>query len=119
MIQNTLVVNSEDGLLFNQIKGRNTTAFFRDDEVREMLVEGNAQAIYYALDDKRAYIGLNETQCSEMRLYFGNNQVESIKFYTEPTGSFSPMKKTGSNTKKLDGFFWEQLRRPRRLADLY
>lgn len=119
LIQNTLVVNSEDGLLFNQIKGRNTTAFFRDDEVREMLVEGNAQAIYYALDDKRAYIGLNETQCSEMRLYFGNNQVESIKFYTEPTGSFSPMKKTGSNTKKLDGFFWEQLRRPRRVADLF
>ncbi len=119
LLQNALVVNSEDGLLFNQIKGRNTTAFFREDEVREMLVEGNAQAVYYALDDKRAYIGLNETQCSEMRLFFGDNQVESIKFYNQPTGSFTPMKKAGNNTKKLEGFFWEQVRRPRRLADLF
>lgn len=119
LIQNALVINSEDGLLFNQIKGRNTTAFFRDNEVREMLVEGNAQAIYYALDDNRAYIGLNETKCSEMRLFFGNNQVESIKFYTQPSGSFIPMKKAGNDTKKLEGFFWEQVRRPRRLSDLY
>ncbi len=119
LIQNALVINSEDGLMFNQIKGKNTTAFFRDDEVREMLVEGNAQAVYYALDDGRAYIGLNETQCSEMRLYFGNNQVESIKFYTQPSGSFTPMKKAGSGTKKLDGFFWEQVRRPHRIQDLF
>ena len=84
--RNALVINSEDGQFFNQIAGRNTTAFFRDDQVREMLVEGNAQAVYYALDDQRAYVGLNETQCSLMRLFFGDNKVESIKFYQEPTG---------------------------------
>ena len=119
LIQNALVVNSEDAAFFNQIKGKNITAFFRDDEVREMLVEGNAQAVYYALDDRRAYIGLNETKCSEMRLYFGNNQVESIKFYNQPSGNFTPMKKAGSGTKKLEGFFWEQLRRPRQISDLF
>lgn len=116
--QNALVINSEDGKLFNQIKGRNTTAFFRDDEVREMLVEGNAQAIYYALDDKRAYIGLNETACSEMRLYFGNNKVESIKFYQEPTGKFIPIKTAGKETKKLEGFFWDKVRRPKSVIGL-
>ena len=110
--QNSFVINSEDGKLFNQIKGKNTTAYFRENEVREMLVDGNAQAIYYALDDKRAYIGVNETECSEMRLYFGDNKVESIKFYQEPTGKFIPMKAVGKETKKLDGFFWERKRRP-------
>jgi lipopolysaccharide export system protein LptA len=117
--KNAFVINSEDGVFFNQIKGRNTTAFFRGDELREMLVEGNAQAIYYALDDKKAYIGLNETACSEMRLYFGNNQVESIRFYNEPSGKFIPMKKAGNETKKLAGFFWEEKRRPRQIADLF
>jgi lipopolysaccharide export system protein LptA len=116
--KNAFVINSEDGLLFNQIKGRNTTAYFKGNDVREMLVEGNAQAIYYALDDKKAYIGLNETACSEMRLFFGNNQVESIKFYTEPTGKFIPMRKAGKDTKKLDGFFWEKTRRPGSVMDL-
>ncbi len=110
--QNAMVINSEDGLLFNQIKGRYTTAFFRDNQVREMHTDGNAQAVYYALDDKRAYIGVNETKCSEMRLYFGDNKVNSIKFYATPEGKFIPIKKAGKDPKKLDGFFWERNRRP-------
>jgi lipopolysaccharide export system protein LptA len=118
LLQNSLVINSADELLFNQIKGRNTTAFFRNNEIHEMLVEGNAQVLYYALDDKRAYIGLNQTDCSEMRIYFGNNKVESIKFYQEPTGSFIPMKKAGREPKKLEGFFWDKTRRPHNKSDL-
>ncbi len=118
LCQNSMVINSEDGILFNQIKGKNSTVYFRDDQAREMLVEGNAQAVYYALDDKRAYIGLNETECSEMRLYFGDNKVESIKFYQQPSGKFIPMKQAGKDTKKLEGFFWETLRRPRSVIGL-
>ncbi|MBX2891181.1 MAG: hypothetical protein KF734_09665 [Saprospiraceae bacterium] len=117
--QNALVINSDDELLFNQIRGRYTTAFFRDEQIREMLVEGNAQAVYYALDDTRAYIGVNETECSEMRLFFGNNKVEGIKFYNEPSGKFIPMRKVGRESKKLDGFFWEKARRPQSLEDLF
>jgi lipopolysaccharide export system protein LptA len=116
--ENALVVNSEDGLLFNQIKGKYTTAYFRDNEVREMLVDKNAQAVYYALDDNRAYIGVNETECAEMRLYFGDNKVNSIKFYDAPTGSFTPIKKVGKSPKLLDGFFWDSKRRPRRVRDI-
>jgi len=116
--QNALVINSGDEQMFNQIKGRNNTVFFSDNEAREMLVEGNAQAVYYALDDENAYIGMNETECSEMRLYFENNTVESIKFYTQPKGKFTPMKQAGSSSKRLAGFFWEKARRPHSLADL-
>ncbi len=117
--QNSMVINSEDGLMFNQIKGRDNTVFFAENEAREMLVEGNAQAVYYALDDKKAYIGVNETECSEMRLYFGNNQVEGIKFYDKPQGKFIPMKQAGTTeTKKLEGFFWEKTRRPRSIQAL-
>lgn len=115
---NTLVINSEDEVMFNQIKGRKNTVYFRDNKAQQMLVEGNAQAVYYALDDAKAYIGVNETACSEMRLFFDNNQVRDIKFYAQPTGKFSPLKKKSADSVKLEGFFWEKTRRPRRLADL-
>jgi hypothetical protein len=115
--KNAFVINSEDAQFFNQIRGKYITAIFREDQVRDMLVEGNAQAVYYALDDKRAYIGVNETACSEMKLYFGNNKVENIKFYNQPSGTFSPIKKAQS-AKKLEGFFWETERRPGSVADL-
>jgi Organic solvent tolerance protein OstA len=116
--QNAFVVNSDDGLLFNQIKGRHATVFFRDNQAREMLVEGNAQANYYAVDEQKAYIGLNETSCSEMRLFFEDNKVESVKFYQQPAGKFIPMRQAGRETKKLEGFFWEKKRRPRGVGDL-
>jgi lipopolysaccharide export system protein LptA len=116
--KNALVINSEEGLMFNQIKGRNTTAFFSNNKVREMLVEGNAEAVYYAIDDKKAYVGVNETACSEMRLFFTENKVDHIRFYTQPAGKFTPMKKAGKESKKLKGFFWEKVRRPRSVGDL-
>jgi|Wag4MinimDraft_19_1082662.scaffolds.fasta_scaffold00707_5 lipopolysaccharide export system protein LptA len=116
--ENAFVINSEDGRLFNQIKGRYNTAYFKENELREMLVEGSAEAVYYALDDKRAYIGVNQTKCAEMKLYFGNNQVNNIKFYNTPQGKFSPVSKDGNSGKKLEGFSWEPQRRPSSVADI-
>jgi hypothetical protein len=81
-------------------------------------VEGNAEAVYYAIDDKKAYVGVNQTACSEMRLFFTENKINHIKFYTQPAGSFTPMKKAGKDSKKLKGFFWEKRRRPRSVEDL-
>ncbi|MFN4079490.1 MAG: OstA-like protein [Saprospiraceae bacterium] len=121
MRQNAFLINSEDEVMFNQIKGRNCTAYFDENQLKEMWVEGNAQAYYYALDERKAYVGLNETECAEMRLYFQNNQVEGIRFYDEPKGKFSPMKDAGaSETRKLEGFNWfeAQKRRPRSIQDI-
>lgn len=121
MRQNAFLINSEDEIMFNQIKGRNCTAYFDENQLRQMWVEGNAQAYYYALDERKAYVGLNETECSEMRLYFQNNQVEGIRFYDEPKGKFTPMKDAGTGeTRKLEGFNWfeAQKRRPRSIRDI-
>jgi lipopolysaccharide export system protein LptA len=115
---NTLVINSEDEVLFNQIKGRRNTIYLSDNKPRQMFVEGNAEAVYYALDDKKAYIGVNQTTCSEMRLFFEDNQVRDIKFYEQPSGKFSPLNKSNPKGLELEGFFWEKKRRPRRVTDL-
>ncbi len=117
--ENSLVVQSEDGRMYNQIKGRFNTVFFEENEAREMHVEGNAQALYYVMDDQQRYIGLNRSECGEMRLYFEQSQVIGVKFYGEPTGKISPMRQVGiTETQKLDGFFWETERRPRSVEDV-
>jgi len=53
-----------------------------------------------------------------MRLFFGNNQVDNIRFYGQPDGEFTPMKKTGNESIRLEGFFWETKRRPKSLEDI-
>ena len=54
-----------------------------------------------------------------MLLYFGNNQVDNIKFYTQPKAKFTPMEKATDEEQKLDGFNWDTSRRPMTLEDLF
>lgn len=109
--QNSLVLNSEDYVYYNQIKGTYITAFFVENEIDHMLAEGNAQAVYYALDEDRRYIGVNESTCSRMRIEFGDNAVTGIRFYTQPTGTFSPLERSAKPIK-LPGFNWNETRKP-------
>ncbi|MEZ4934897.1 MAG: hypothetical protein R2788_22555 [Saprospiraceae bacterium] len=68
MDEKSFIVNTPDELFFNQIKGRNSIAYFDSSELRHVRVVGNAESVYYALDDAEAYIGVNKTVCSEMKI---------------------------------------------------
>ena len=119
LVNKSLIINSPDELFFNQIQGRNITAHFEGENLRRMNVEGNAESVYYALDDEKAYVGVNKTICSEMLLYFGDNQIEKIKFFSEPKANLLPMSQTDHEDIKLKNFFWETKKRPKSLDDLF
>ncbi|MCB0567795.1 MAG: hypothetical protein KDD01_25785, partial [Phaeodactylibacter sp.] len=113
------IINSPDELFFNQVKGKNVTAFFEENELRRMAVVGNAESVYYARDEEGGYVGVNKTICSEMLMYFGDNQVEKLKFFTEPKAEMQPMQQADHNALRMPGFFWEKERRPMSLSDLF
>ncbi len=119
MYRNSFMINSPDEIYYNQIKGKNITVFFKDEEVHRMKVVGNAESVYYALDDDDAYIGANKTVASEMMLYFGSNEITNIKFYNQAKAKFSPIQKAIDSELRLKGFFWEKKRRPKTLEDLF
>ena len=77
LYQDAFILNSPDELFFNQIKGRDIVAYFVDGEVRRVKVDGNAESVYYALDEAKAYVAANKTVCSEMLLFFGNNTLHT------------------------------------------
>lgn len=116
--QNSFIINSPDEFFFNQIKGKHSVAMFDSSELRKVRVEGNAESVYYALDDNKAYIGVNKTVCSEMLIHFGNNEVEGIKFYTQPKATLFPMAKADHEGLKMQGFNWQIGRRPTSVEDL-
>lgn len=119
LYENSFIVNSPDEVFFNQIKGNNITAFFKKSEIDRMDVQGNAESVYYALDDEEAYTGVNKTQSSSMLLYFGSNEIERIKFIQNPTAKLTPMQEVPAGGIELDGFKWENKSRPRVFADLF
>jgi lipopolysaccharide export system protein LptA len=119
LYNNSFIINSPDQLFFNQIKGKDIIARFDSSELRKMEVLGNAESVYYPLDDAGAYIGVNKTLCSEMNINFGNNQVREIIFFNEPEGKLEPMNAVDHDAIKLAGFDWQTKPRPKSRDDLF
>ncbi|MBX7065531.1 MAG: hypothetical protein K1X37_12505, partial [Saprospiraceae bacterium] len=117
--KNSLIINSPDFIFFNQIKGRDITARFLSSQIHDMFVEGNSEALYYAQDDRDAYIGVNKAVSSTMNLLFENKKIKDIFFLTNPESKFIPMKKANHEALKLKGFNWAPEKRPRTLEDLF
>lgn len=118
MRNNGFIINSKDEFYFNQIKGRDITAFFENDDLRRMNVDGNAESVYYVLDDAQAYMSVNKMICSSMIVMFGDNKVEGIRFFTQPKATMTPMKQANHDALKMKGFKWDIVRRPTGLKDL-
>ena len=116
---NAFIINISDDQFFNQIKGKYIEAIFRNNELWRINVDGNAETIYYAKDDVGGYVGVNQTVCSEMILYFGANEVERIKLFKDPDSSITPMRQADHDTLRLDGFEWITDKRPQSRADLF
>ena len=119
--RNGLVITSTDLLFFNQIKGKDIYAYFDSTELVRTDVDGNAEAIYYALDEEQAYIGVNQTACSRMVLYFRDAAIRRIRFLTAPSGDFGPIIGGPATQPKLENFRWEEVQplRPKSYADLF
>jgi lipopolysaccharide export system protein LptA len=115
---NAFVITSSDLKFFNQIKGKTITAFFEENKLDRVRVEGNAEALYYALDENKAYIGVTKTICSEMVLFFKEENVKNIKFYKQPSSKVTPMQQVLKSPPQLDGFSWDFAIRPKSIADL-
>ncbi len=119
LLQKSFIINTADNYFYNQIKGRNITALFQENEVYEMNVYGNAESVYYLMDENNAYIAVNKAVCSDMIVDFGNNKVEKIKCFPDPKADLIPIMKANHNELKLDGFNWETKKRPLQISDLF
>lgn len=77
-----------------------------------VLVDGNGQSIYFALDDKNKLIGMNHVECSRMNLEFADDKVQRIRFYGRPDAQFVPPQEFSPDVQELDGFRWRVAEKP-------
>jgi lipopolysaccharide export system protein LptA len=106
------IVSTEmDSLKFNQVKGKTMTGLFRDSKLYRMLVDGNAESIYYTLEDS-VYSGLNRTLSSRMRLDFADNKLTDVMLVRKAEGDYFPIEKVPKEKETLEGFIWKPKERP-------
>jgi lipopolysaccharide export system protein LptA len=112
---NAFVISMDTIKNFNQIKGRKMTAFFKNKELDKVLVQGNGESIYYALEDKtNLLMGMNKILCSSIVIRFKDSRVNNLSFYVKPEADFIPPHEFKEDELLLKGFNWRVDSRPER-----
>lgn len=111
---NSFIIGQDTLLNFNQVKGRNMVAYFQDSKLRKVNVLGNAESLYYALENDTATTGLNKAVSANMVMRFADSKLQTISFLTEPDASFIPPHEFKPEDEKLKGFQWLIEQKPTR-----
>ncbi len=125
MVSNSFVASEDSLKNFNQIKGRKMTAYFEDKNIHHVVVVGNGESIYFALQEKEETMGekkekftvtsgMNKIICSNMRINFKAGKVNNISFYIKPDASYIPPHELKEEDALLKGFEWRGTDRPTR-----
>ena len=110
---NSFVISHDTLTRFNQIKGRNMVAYFKEGDLDYVDVLGNGESIYYAKDDAdNSLIGLNYIICSNMIIYFKKNQLNQISFLRKPDAKFIPPQQISPSDRELKNFKWREEIKP-------
>lgn len=119
LIRDAIIINQTHPQFFNQIKGKKITAYFEASELDYLVVEGNAESVYYARDESGAYIGVDKSISSKLLIRFVEGEISEIRSYKEPQSTLSPMDEVDHASLRLQGFDWRVDQRPTRRRDIF
>ncbi len=92
---------------YNQIKGEEMFAYFNDNKLNNINVDGNGESIYFIKEkDNNAVQGANKVICSNMSIFISANQIKSIAFYNNADAIINPIELVSTEELLLKNFVW-------------
>ena len=116
---NALCVMQDTLDFFNQMSGKEVTAYMQDGEMKLVDMSGNALTIYYAKESDGSFVGVNTTESSFIRMYVEEGKMHHMRFTKETTGVLYPMDQIPSGAERLALFFWAEDKRPKDPMDVF
>jgi len=118
VLQNAFIID-KDSIGFNQIKGRNLYGKFEDSDLRFVNIVGNSEVIHFVRNEQGNLIGIEKTTCSEIHFVIKDGNIQSSKFINQPDGQTYPPSQLPENARKLRGFLWREIEKPRSKYDIF
>lgn len=103
---NSFIISEADTVGYNQIKGRNIYAYFKDDDLVKIKVEGNGQTLYYVGEEGKKISAVNRADCSDIILHMKDEKIDRITFVYQPDATLYPIDKYPDSEKYLKDFKW-------------
>lgn len=118
---NAFIVQEDDSLKlsYNQVKGRDMRAYFKDDSLRTVFVNGNAETVYYSREEDRTLVGILYLMSSKIKLNFESNDIREVIYIEKPDGGMYPEKDYPTDKLRLKGFIWNEKDRPRNKKEIF
>lgn len=103
---------------YNQMKGTIIRAEFEDGQIHFMQAKGNAENVYYGLDENKHFTGVNKSEAEMIDIDFEDNKPRKIVWRNNLTGNAYPMRQVNHEELKLRNFKWQDERRPKSKYDI-
>ena len=121
LINSAFIISIDDSLdqTYNQVKGRTLVSYFKNNEMVKIVINGNAESIYFVRDEDKNLMGINKSVSSDMNIYLENNEISiltpiiNVDAHMYPVGELSPLE------LKLKNFKWIEGRRPLKKEDVF
>lgn len=109
-----MMITELDTMYYNQVTGKEMTAFFRNNQIFRNDVNGNVQTIYYLQeDDSPRVVNLLVVEGGSMTSYIEQRKVDKIVYRANPVATIYPLDKIPEDQNLfLKDFKWEAERRP-------
>ncbi len=118
LYNSAFVTSQVDTSRFNQVKGRNLTGYFNNNELYKISITGNGETIYYLLDNEEI-VGVNKAKCANLEIYVSDGKITEIYEYQNPEGVIDPPAEENDENLRLEGFSWFDKIRPKNKTDVF
>lgn len=108
-----------DSVKFNQMKGRKITAFFKDNQIDKLFVDGNAENLVFVVNEKTSIITeMFHNRGGRIRVKMDNNEVIDYVTIKNVEQRIYPFGLVNAENEILPGFIWRPQDRPTSKEDL-
>jgi lipopolysaccharide export system protein LptA len=119
IMKNTaLIVSEEQEGFYNQIKGKDIVGIIRNGELYRVNVDGNAETLYYPLDNEEI-IGINRAASASLVIYLRENRPDRIIFLKDVDSNLYPLEDLTEEERLLKNFQWLDHIRPVSPEDVF
>lgn len=122
VLQNAFMIQKDSLSIddFNQIKGRNIYGKFEENDLRIMLVKGNAESLYYNRNEESLKLEtITKEIASDIEFTLENNEIIQTKYFKKTEGKTFPPSEFPSEEKKFKGFIWREDEQPKTVEDIF
>ncbi len=119
VFDNAFLIQQDSIEGYNQIKGKELTGLFVENELSQVDILKNTETIYYMRNEEKDLIGINKTLSSSIKILFQEQEIQDIYYYQQVDGTLTPEEELPENVRLLRGFNWRGEEQLMEKSDLF